>query len=248
MDVKATLAQSGLMNPTSAPPQLANLTPLAQLRAGQLPQRLVRLAIGLWLYGLSIALMIEGGVGAAPWDVFHVGATSHVPFGFGVTMIATSAVVLVAWIPLRQMPGLGTVANAVLLGPFAALNLGLVPTAEHLAVRTAFMAAGVVICAAATAMYVGAQLGPGPRDGLMTGLARRTGWSIRVVRTALEVGVLTTGIALGGTAGIGTAMFAFGVGPATQFFLRHLIVPLDRSTPDLADRGRSHTSPAHSTP
>jgi uncharacterized membrane protein YczE len=216
------------MTATSPSPQLANLTPLAQLRAGRLPQRLVRLATGLWLYGLSIAVMIEGSVGAAPWDVFHVGASARAPFGFGVTMIATSAVVLVAWIPLRQMPGLGTVANAVLLGPFAALNLELVPTPGPLAVRLVFMAAGVAICAVATAMYVGAQLGPGPRDGLMTGLARRTGWSIRSVRTALEVGVLATGIALGGTAGIGTAAFAFGIGPATQFFLRHLVVPLDR--------------------
>lgn len=227
------------MSTTPPSPQLANLTPLAQLRAGRLPQRLARLAAGLWLYGLAIALLIEGSVGAAPWDVFHVGATTHAPFGFGVTMIATSAVVLVAWIPLRQMPGLGTIANAVLLGPFAAVNLGLVPTAEHVAARTSFMAVGVVLCAAATALYVGAQLGPGPRDGLMTGLARRTGWSIRSVRTALEVGVLTIGVALGGTAGIGTAVFAFGVGPATQFFLRHLIVPLAHPHPNPSTTSRT---------
>jgi uncharacterized membrane protein YczE len=210
---------------------LANLTPLAQLRAGRLPLRLVRLTTGLALYGLSIALMIEGAVGAAPWDVLHVGAESHAPFGFGATMVATSAVVLLAWIPLRQMPGLGTVANAALLGPLAGVSLGLVPTPEPLAVRTGFMTAGVVLCAFATAMYVGAQLGPGPRDGLMTGLSRRTGWSIRAVRTGMEVTVVALGVALGGTAGVGTVAFALGVGPCTQFFLRHLVVPLDPARP-----------------
>ncbi len=214
------------MTDTHPPIQLANLGPLAQLRAGRLAQRLARLVVGLWLYGLSIALMIEGSIGASPWDVFHLGATDHAPFGFGATMIATAGLVLLAWIPLRQMPGLGTVANAALLGPFAAVNLALVPTPGLLVVRVAFAAAGVVVCGAATALYVGAQFGPGPRDGLMTGLARRTGWSIRAVRTGIEVTVLLSGLALGATAGVGTAAFALGVGPATQFFLRHLVVPL----------------------
>lgn len=224
---------------------LHNLTPLAQLRAGRLGERLVRLLLGLWLYGLSIALMVEGAVGAAPWDVFHQGAAAHVPFGFGSTMVATSVAVLVAWVPLRQMPGLGTVANALLLGPFASLNLDLVPSPDDLVVRGAFVALGVVLCAAATATYVGAQLGPGPRDGLMTGLSRRTGWSIRSVRTALEVSVLAAGVALGGTAGLGTAAFALCVGPATQFFLRHLVVALHPPHPQ-EDPCKSPTSATRS--
>lgn len=222
-------------SPTTSSParraQLANLDPLAQLRAGRLPTRVVRLGVGLWLYGVSIALMIEGDVGASPWDVFHLGVDAHAPLGFGAAMVATSAVVMLGWIPLRQMPGVGTVANATLLGPFAALSLGLVPTPEALAVRVGFMAAGVVLCAVATAMYVGAQLGPGPRDGLMTGLARRTGRSIRSVRTAIEVSVVAMGVLLGGSIGIGTLAFALGVGPATQFFLRHLVVPLADPAP-----------------
>ncbi|WP_368563326.1 YitT family protein [Pseudoxanthomonas sp. UTMC 1351] len=206
---------------------LANLGPLAQLKAGRLPERLLRLLLGLWLYGVAIALMIEGAVGASPWDVFHLGVARHVPLSFGVVMIIVAVVVLLAWIPLRQMPGLGTVANTLLLGPFADINLALLDTPESLPVRCAYLLGGVLVCALATALYVGAQLGPGPRDGLMTGLARRTGWSIRRVRTIIEVGVLAVGVALGGTVGIGTVVFALGVGPATQFFLRYLVVRLD---------------------
>ena len=208
-------------------PGLTNLGPLAQLRAGRLPERVVRLLVGLWLYGLAIALMIEGAVGASPWDVFHLGVSRHVPVSFGTVMIVTAVAVLLAWIPLRQMPGLGTLANTLLLGPFADLNLALLATPEGLPLRWAYLLAGVVLCAIATAMYIGAQLGPGPRDGLMTGLARRTGWSIRTIRTLIEVTVLIVGVLLGGVVGVGTLVFAFGVGPLTQFFLRYLVVRLD---------------------
>jgi len=215
------------MKPTASPAGLANLGPLAQLRAGRLPERLLRLLAGLWLYGLAIALMIEGAIGASPWDVFHLGVARHVPMSFGMVMIIAAAGVLLAWIPLRQMPGLGTVANTLLLGPFADLNLALLGTPEGLPLRCAYLLAGVTACAIATAMYIGAQLGPGPRDGLMTGLARRTGWSIRRVRTVIEVAVLAVGVMLGGTAGVGTLVFAFGVGPLTQYFLRYLVVRLE---------------------
>ncbi|SDQ24303.1 Uncharacterized membrane protein YczE [Pseudoxanthomonas sp. CF385] len=222
------------MNPPPAP-ALTHLGPLAQLRAGRLPERLLRLLVGLWLYGLAIALMIEGAVGASPWDVFHLGVSHHVPVSFGMVMILTAVAVLLAWIPLRQMPGLGTVANTLLLGPFADLNLALLPTPEGLPLRCAYLLAGVVLCAIATAMYIGAQLGPGPRDGLMTGLARRTGWSIRSIRTLIEVTVLVIGVLLGGVVGVGTLVFAFGVGPLTQLFLRHLVVRLDaRPAPALS--------------
>ena len=208
-------------------PRLQNLGPLAQLRAGRMPERLLRLGIGLWLYGLSVALMIRGAIGASPWDVFHQGMALHVPISFGVVMILVSVAVLLAWIPLRQMPGLGTLANTLLIGPFADLNLALIATPESLALRVVFMLAGVLVCAFATGLYIGAQLGPGPRDGLMTGLARRTGRSIRLVRTLIEISVLLAGVLLGGVFGIGTIVFALGVGPVTQFFLRRLVVRLE---------------------
>jgi uncharacterized membrane protein YczE len=218
---------------TPAPPAtlstagLANLGPLAQLKAGRLPERVLRLLAGLWIYGLAIALMVEGAVGAAPWDVFHLGVSLHLPVSFGTVMVLAAVAVLLAWIPLRQMPGLGTVANTLLLGPFADIEMAWLPTPVGLPMQWAYLAMGVVLCAFATALYVGAQLGPGPRDGLMTGLARRTGWSLRTVRTGIEVGVLAVGVLLGGPLGLGTLLFAFGVGPLTQFFLRWLVVPLD---------------------
>lgn len=215
------------MKTTTSPSGLANLGPLAQLKAGRLPERLLRLLVGLWFYGLAIALMIEGAVGASPWDIFHLGVSLHVPLSFGTIMIVTAVGVLLAWVPLRQMPGLGTVANTLLLGPFADLNLTLLATPDSLPLRWAYLLGGVVVCAFATALYVGAQLGPGPRDGLMTGLARRTGWSIRWVRTVIELTVLFIGVLLGGVVGIGTLVFALGVGPLTQFFLRYLVVRVD---------------------
>src|SRR5690606_17525079 len=144
------------------------------------------------------ALMVEGSLGASPWDVFHLGATLHLPLGLGSTMVLVSLAVLLAWIPLRQMPGQGTIANATLVGPFADLGLHWLPSPGQPALQAAFLLAGIVFCGLATAMYVGAQLGPGPRDGLMTGLARRTGWSLRAVRTGIEVCVLAAGAWLGG--------------------------------------------------
>ena len=217
------------MKPDLPSSGLANLGPIAQLRAGRLPERLLRLMLGLWLYGVAIALMIEGALGASPWDVFHLGVSLHAPMSLGTVIIITTIAVLLAWIPLRQMPGVGTIANTLLLGPFADLNLMLFDTPQTLPLRIAYMLGGVVACAFATALYVGAQLGPGPRDGLMTGLARRTGWSIRRVRTAIEITVLAVGVILGGTVGVGTVLFALGVGPLTQFFLRYLVVRLDLS-------------------
>ena len=215
------------MNAQARPSGLSNLGPLAQLRAGRLVERVLRLLVGLWLYGVAIALMIESTLGASPWDVFHLGVARHVPVSFGVVMILAAAVVLLLWIPLRQMPGLGTVANALLLGPFEDVALAMIGTPESLAMRSAFLVGGVVLCAFATALYVGAQLGPGPRDGLMTGFARRSGWSIRKVRTIIEISVLAIGVLLGGTVGLGTVVFALGVGPVTQFFLRWLVVRVD---------------------
>jgi len=215
------------MKTTTPVTTLANLGPIDQLKARHLPQRLLRLLLGLWLYGVAIALMVKGALGASPWDVFHLGVALHVPLSLGTVIVIASLAVLLAWIPLRQMPGLGTLANTLLLGPFADINLALLGAPSGWALKIAFMLGGVLACGFATALYVGAQLGPGPRDGLMTGLARRSGWSIRRVRTLIELTVLAAGVALGGTVGVGTVVFALGVGPVTQFFLPYLVVRLD---------------------
>lgn len=219
------------MNPDTAPLGLANLGPLDQLRAGRLPERIARLLVGLWLYGLSNALLMHGTLGGSPWVVFHQGASRHLPIPLGVIMILVALAVLLLWIPLRQMPGLGTLANTLLLGPFTDFNLHLLHAPDALPMRSLYLGGGVVVCAIATALYVGAQLGPGPRDGLMTGFARRTGWSIQRVRTCIEITVLALGMALGGTAGVGTLVFALCVGPITQFFMRYLVLRLPAPAP-----------------
>jgi uncharacterized membrane protein YczE len=224
------MPQIGHMNSLNPGLSLANVSPLAQLRAGRLLERLVRLVLGLALYGLAIALMIRGALGAAPWDVFHQGLARHLPGSLGLIMVLTSAGVLVAWIPLRQLPGLGTVVNTLLIGPFTDAALRLLATPDGLVLRLAQTVLGVALCGVATAMYVGAQLGPGPRDGLMTGLAYHTGWSIRRIRTLLEATVLAAGLLLGSAVGAGTMLFALAIGPLTQYFLRYLVVPVHAAT------------------
>ena len=151
------------MKTTPPPAALANLGPLAQLRAGRLPERLLRLLAGLWLYGLAIALMIEGALGASPWDVFHLGLAQHLSLSLGTVMVIAALGVLLAWIPLRQMPGLGTVANTLLLGPFADANLALVETPHTLWLRGAFLLGGVLVCAFATARSLGRRVPSGMR-------------------------------------------------------------------------------------
>ncbi|HET8970680.1 MAG TPA: hypothetical protein VFN19_06460, partial [Candidatus Nanopelagicales bacterium] len=192
---------------------LLPLTPREQLRAGRLPRRLVQLTIGLVLYGISMAMLVRSTLGLDPWDVFHYGVAARVPLSFGTIVIIVGALVLLAWIPLRQMPGLGTVANVVVIGLATDLGLALIPAPEAWPARGALLAAGLVLNGAAGGLYIGSQLGPGPRDGLMTGLARRTGWSLRVVRTGIEVSVLVVGFALGGIVGLGTVLYAVMIGP-----------------------------------
>ena len=184
------------------------------------PLRLLQLVGGLWLYGATLALMVEAGLGLDPWDVFHEGMTHHVPLSFGQVVIATGAVVMLLWIPLRQRPGLGTVLNVILIGLAADATLVLVETPERLDVRVTYLVVGIVGNAFAGALYVGAGQGTGPRDGLWSGIVRRTGWSIRVVRTGLEVTVLVIGFLLGGTVGLGTVLYAVLIGPLVQVFLR----------------------------
>ena len=213
--------------PTSAAPALVDLGPVAQLRAGRLGRRLPQLVVGLWLYGVSLALMFRGDLGLAPWDVLHSGFIQHVPITLGQAVVLMSFAVLVAWIPLREVPGIGTVANALLVGVSVDVTLWLLDPVDGVVARVALMAGGVVLCALATAVYIGAQLGRGPRDGLMTGLHRRTGLSIRLVRTALEVAVVVIGLVLGGAIGVGTVVFALAIGPLTQLMLPWFLVDLD---------------------
>lgn len=206
--------------------QLANLSPAEQLRAGRLGRRLPQLMAGLVLYGVSMAMMLRSGLGLDPWDVLHYGVATWLPLSFGGVVIATGVAVLLLWIPLRQMPGLGTVANAVVIGLATDAALALLVTSEGMAARTAMLAGGIVLNGLATALYIGAQLGPGPRDGLMTGLVRRTGWSVRVVRTSIELSVVVTGWLLGGVVGIGTIAYALAIGPLVQMMLPRLVVEL----------------------
>lgn len=182
-------------------------------------RRLTQLFAGLTLYGASLALMLRAALGLDPWDVFHQGLSTHVGLSFGMLVNAVGALVLLAWIPLRQRPGIGTIANVLTIGTAVDLTLLVLPAPEGLAARAALLAAGVVLNGVAGALYIGAGLGPGPRDGLMTGIVRRTGWSIRRVRTGIEVVVLATGWLMGGTLGVGTVLYAFAIGPLVQFFL-----------------------------
>lgn len=184
-------------------------------------KRLAALFAGLWLYGFSMAVMIRAAVGLNPWDVFHQGVARQVPMSFGTVTVLTGAVVLLAWVPLRQWPGVGTVSNVVLVGVSVDTGLWLLPHWEPMPVRLGAMALAVVLNALASVLYIGAGLGPGPRDGLMTGLARRTGWPIRRVRTILEVTVLSIGWLLGGSVGLGTVAYAVAIGPLIQ-----LMIPL----------------------
>ncbi|MDD9207641.1 hypothetical protein PU560_14380 [Georgenia sp. 10Sc9-8] len=216
-------------------PGLQYLTPAAQLRADRLPRRLVQLFVGLSLFGASLAMMVRGALGLAPWDVLHLGVAQQVDLSLGTVVVLTSLVLLLLWIPLREMPGLGTIANAVWVGVALDLTLPVLPDTENLPVRIALMVGGVVLNGLAGALYIGAQLGPGPRDGLMTGLARRTGRSLRVVRTSIEVTVLGLGWLLGGVVGVGTLLYAAGVGPLVQLFLPYTVV---RVTPRRSDRPR----------
>jgi uncharacterized membrane protein YczE len=188
-------------------------------------RRLVQLYAGLLLYGASMALMIRAGLGLDPWDVLHQGLAERLPLSFGMVTIVVGALVLLAWIPLRQRPGFGTVSNVIVIGLAVDAALAVLPAPDAPPLRVAFMLAGVGLNGVATAAYIGARLGPGPRDGLMTGLVRRTGRSVRLVRTSIEVTVLAAGWLLGGTVGVGTVVYALGIGPLVHVLLPVLTVP-----------------------
>jgi len=191
----------------------------------RLGRRLVQLYVGLALYGASSALLVVSGLGLEPWNVLHQGLAELTGLTIGVVSIIVGAAVLLLWIPLRQRPGLGTVSNVFVVGLAMDGTLALVPDAHGLAVRIPLLLAGILLNGVATGLYISASFGPGPRDGLMTGLHKLTGRSIRLIRTGIEVAVVATGFALGGTVGIGTLLYALAIGPLAQLFLRVFAAP-----------------------
>lgn len=200
-------------------------------------RRLVQLFAGLVLYGVSLALLVRAGLGLAPWDVLHQGLAERLGTTVGSMVVAVSFVVLLAWIPLRQRPGFGTIANALLVGVCLDLTMLVLGDVDSWVWRGALLLVGVGLNAVATALYIGALLGPGPRDGLMTGLVRRTGGSVRMVRTVLEVSVLVAGWLLGGTVGIGTVLYAVAIGPIVHVLLPRLTVGPKPTVLDQTPRG-----------
>lgn len=183
-----------------------------------LPRRIIQLLIGLILFGGGIALMLQSGLGLPPWDVLHQGLTEAFGLTVGIWSIVISFVVLLLWIPLRERYGIGTVFNAIVIGVVIDVGARLIPDPSSLWLEILMLAGGILLIGVASGLYIGANLGPGPRDGLMTAIARR-GPSIRLTRWGLEVSVLLTGILLGGTFGVGTIAFALLIGPIVQYFL-----------------------------
>ena len=194
----------------------------------RLPRRLVQLYAGLVLFGVSMGLLVRAQLGVIPWDVLHQGLSRQLGVSMGSVVIAVSLLLLLAWIPLRERPGLGTISNALVIGLMLDATLAVLPPVEAIPLRVLLVLTGVLLNAVATASYIGVHLGPGPRDGLMTGLVRRTGRSVRLVRTSIEAVVVLVGWLLGGTVGLGTVVYALSIGPLVQFLLPRLSVRLDR--------------------
>lgn len=192
-------------------------------------ERLIRCVIGLVIFGVGVAMLIDADLGPAPWDVFHTGVSELTGASVGVVMILTGVALLALWIPLRERIGIGTVLNAVLIGATVDVVLPLIPDDLPLVARGALVVGGVVVVAIGSGLYIGAGVGPGPRDGLMTGLGKR-GIPLGVARTGIELTVMVIGVALGGTIGVGTAVFAFGIGPAVQVAMPRLSMDPSVST------------------
>ena len=193
--------------------------------AAQLTRRIAQLVVGLFAYGIAIALMVQAGIGVAPWDVLTQGIAKQTGLDFGLLTNLIGAGVLLCWIPIRQRPGIGTIANVLLIGPSAQLGLSIFPKQHELVLQLVFFTTGLVLLALATGLYIGARMGPGPRDGLMTGIHARTGWRLWMVRTGIEITVLLVGWALGGNFGPCTIAFALLVGPMVAVTIPWLRVP-----------------------
>ncbi|MER6311003.1 membrane protein YczE [Streptomyces sp. NPDC001739] len=210
---------------------------------GVLARRLVQLYTGLVLYGVSMGLMLRADLGLEPWSVLNQGISRHTGLSIGTVTVAFGALILLLWIPLRQRPGLGTVSNVVILGVVMDLTLAWFPELSSLGARIPLLAFAVVLNGAATGLYIAARFGPGPRDGLMTGLHLRTGRPVRLVRTCIEVTVLVAGFLLGGSIGVGTVLYALAIGPLAQFFLRRFAISGLPPTPSRVVAGTG-SSPA----
>ena len=195
-------------------------------------RRIAQLLVGLYLYGLGIAMMVQATVGVSPWDVLTQGVMKQtgIPFGFVTNIVGV--LVLLLWIPIRQKPGIGTVLNVLLVGPSAQISFAFIPAPEELWLRIPLFAGGLLVLAIATGLYIGARFGPGPRDGLMTGIHARWGWKIWKVRTAIEVAVLAIGWLLGGNVGLGTLAFALLIGPMVNVTIPRLRVPVPAAPPE----------------
>jgi uncharacterized membrane protein YczE len=196
----------------------------------RLGQRLARCTFGLALFAVGISLQMNANIGAPPWDVFHQGVSKQTEISIGKVIVMTGFILLLLWIPLKQKPGLGTILNALEIGLVADLALAIIPEPNNIFIRVVMAGLGIVIVAVGTGFYIGSALGPGPRDGLMTGLAKR-GIPIRIGRTAIEVTVLIVGLVLGGQVGVATFAFAFGVGPLVHFFLPRLAISSGNAQP-----------------
>ncbi|MEO3975125.1 hypothetical protein [Streptomyces sp. CAU 1734] len=233
-------------SPTPSAQPVPQAPPAAAPR--QLPRRLLQLYAGLALYGASSALLVRGGLGLEPWNVLHQGLSERTGLSIGVVSIIVGAAVLLLWIPLRQRPGLGTVSNVVVVGVALDGTLALVPEMHGLWAQIPAMAAGIVLNGVATGLYIAARFGAGPRDGLMTGLHRVTGRSIRLMRTVIEVTVVATGFLLGGSVGVGTVAYALAIGPLAQFFLRIFSPPAESAPGTGTGTGTGSTVVAGGTP
>lgn len=232
------------MRPSTRPPRPAEIEP------GRWARRLGQLYAGLILYGVSAGMQVRARLGLNPWDVLHQGIAQRVNHAIGTVSIALGAVLLLAWWPLRQRPGVGTISNVVVIGLVLNLTLGALPPQHGYPARIAMLAVAIVLCGMGSGMYISAGLGPGPRDGLMTGIAARTGLSVRIVRTGIELTVLACGWLLGGSVGVGTVAFALLIGPLTQRFMGLLSIPgvaLGHERPAAVLDGLAH-SDSHSSP
>lgn len=211
------------------PAPLENLSLREQLTVDRKGLRLLSLVIGLTGFGVGVGMMIRAGLGAAPWDVLSVALAQRTGLSIGVVTIITSFVVLLAWIPLHQRPGIGTLANALWIGIAVDLTLHVLPAVDALLPGLLLLLGGVAVNATSSALYIGALLGPGPRDGLMTGIHHRWGLRIGAVRLIIEVTVLALGWVLGGPLGIGTVVYALAVGPIVHLVLPRVTIPVRRT-------------------
>lgn len=193
-------------------------------------RRISQLLVGLVLYGVGLALMVRAEIGVAPWDVLAQGISKQTGLEFGLITIIVGALVLLLWIPIRQKPGIGTLLNVVLVGAAAQVGLWVIPIQTDLVIRILLFAGGLIVVAVATGLYIGARFGPGPRDGLMTGIHDRWGVKVWIVRTVIEVVVLAIGWLLGGNVGVGTVAFAVLIGPMVHVTIPWLHIPAAQST------------------